>query len=118
MENIFKNPQTTLAGLKKMNLEVKRNIENSIKLLLEKNGGEIYIKPDSYHGYPHVYTEDAHCSIMEFKKAYIKKDGKREGRVFLETDLQSTPRVPHCENLAICELLQIWTLLIDYAIKQ
>ena len=113
----FSTPGTTISGLKQFQLDVKRRIEEAIIELLEANGGTVMMTEDSRVGFPHIYSDDAHCTIQELKRVSVNRTGKWVGRVYLTTDSYSRPAQPHCESLTEGELLQVWDLVIKQVNK-
>lgn len=106
----FDTPKQAMEVIAQINTELHLLIENKIKGLIESRPAlSITLREDAFLGYPRVYSEDARCSIPALKKVSINRDG----RIHLTTDKNTIISKPHCENLSVSELLQIWDILIQ-----
>lgn len=85
---------------------VRKKILNELIDLLKNNGNIIYTRQDPYYGYPSVYGEDARCSIMQLRYAYISK----AGNLMYKTDSGDDPGC--FKNIPTYELLQVWDILL------
>lgn len=81
---------------------VREEIVSEMKALLENRGGSIKMKEDPYHGFPHIYSEDSHCTILSFQGAYLS----RSGNIVLRS--HKNMRQPQLADLPIHEMLQVW----------
>lgn len=93
--------------------ELRTAIEKNLIDLTTAHGGMVAILEDDYEGYPRIYADDAHCSIMELRAVEVTKEGKYKGRINLVTGPHNRIKKPHCDNLSNGELLQIWDCLIN-----
>lgn len=91
---------------------VKSEIKHTIESLVKANGGSVRMRLDSHGCYPSVYGEDAHCTVLSL----VEIGFSRNGQVMLRC--HSNLKRPHLDYLPICELLQIWELVIENTTHQ
>lgn len=113
MKTQFSSPKDVLKAMAAFQKQTRSEIEKSLVGIVNNNGGTIIVPLNKYSNHRSVYDENDHCSIMELKSVSVETDGKHAGRIRLVTDRASARRMPHCDNLSIPELLQIWDILID-----
>ena len=81
---------------------IREEIVSEIVSLLTSKGGSVKMQEDSYHGFPNIYSEDSHCTILSFQGAYLS----RVGKVVLRS--HENIRQPQLTELPIHEMLQVW----------
>lgn len=81
---------------------IREEIVSEIVSLLTSKGGSVKMQEDSYHGFPNIYSEDSHCTILSFQGAYLN----RVGKVVLRS--HENIRQPQLTELPIHEMLQVW----------
>lgn len=104
----FTSPQQAAAAIENLNKKVRLEIENKIKEILHTQHDVVIIKEDEYLGYPCVYDDNMHCSVMGLKRVSVNL----KGRVQLTAGSHNHLRQPHCENLSTGELLQVWDIVL------
>lgn len=106
------SPHDVILEMQQFEEGIRESIEDNIReLILNKGqGSTLKVREDPYHGYPSVYAQDARCSICELKGASIRKNGS-VAILIGECDKHNFTSDP-MNTLPICELLQIWSILI------
>lgn len=107
----FKNPVEAMKAIAQIDKDIHLTIEKKIKDLLDSFRPltrVLVLEEDAFLGYPRVYSDDAHCSIPQLKRITVNN----AGRIHLTTGKHTHLRKPHCENLSVGELLQIWDIAI------
>lgn len=109
------SPEDVILEMQSFEKDIRSSIEDNVRDLIFKNGrkGKLLIKEDLYHGYPSVYSQNAHCSICELKGAYVKNDGK-VSFIVGPLDKHNNPSNPFNVK-PISELLQVWSILREHA---
>lgn len=102
----FNNPKEATLQIKHLNEKIHLKIEEKIKETL--GNSSVIIPEDPYLGYPRLYSDDMRCTVMELKRIFVNA----KGRVQLTTDEHSRIRQPHCENLSVGELIQLWDIVL------
>lgn len=97
-------PQKVESKIRSFQSAIRKETIEGLKSFVASCGGRVAIKEDSRWGYPSIYNEDAHVSIMGLQALQLNSRGVLSVVADLKTNSLS--------KLPIEVLLQLWDVAI------